>query len=110
MQIFVAQFNDIAISVPKTKLKKLDSQLHTFIIFKLFFIGCFFTAECPINNGNVCTVKKYFSIAKIAGKKLKDSQADLLEKGLEPKAQAPDTVSPQKMREMMEEEEIEHEC
>ena len=46
----------------------------------------------------------------IAGKKLKDSQADLLEKGLEPKAQAPDTVSPQKMREMMEEEEIEHEC
>ena len=46
----------------------------------------------------------------IADKKLKDKQADLLEKGLEPKAQAPDTVSVEQMREMMKEEEIEHEC
>lgn len=46
----------------------------------------------------------------IADKKLKAKEADLLEKGLEPLAQAPDTVSPDKMREMMKEEEIEHEC
>ena len=46
----------------------------------------------------------------IADKKLKDKQADLLEKGLEPKAQAPDTVGVEQMREMMKQEEIEHEC
>lgn len=46
----------------------------------------------------------------IADKKLKKKEADLLQKGLEPKAQAPDTVSPEQMKEMMEEEEIEHEC
>lgn len=46
----------------------------------------------------------------IADKKLKAKEADLLEKGLEPKAQAPDTVTPEQMREMMKEEEIEHEC
>lgn len=46
----------------------------------------------------------------IADKKLKKKQAELLEKGLQPIAQAPDTVSVEQMKEMMLEEEIEHEC
>lgn len=46
----------------------------------------------------------------IADKKLKKKQAELLEKGLQPIAQAPDTVSVEQMKEMMIEEEIEHEC
>ena len=46
----------------------------------------------------------------IADKKLKKKQVELLEKGLQPVAQAPDTVSVEQMKEMMLEEEIEHEC
>lgn len=46
----------------------------------------------------------------IADKKLKKKEAELLQKGLEPEAQAPDTVSVEQMTEMMAEEEIEHEC
>ncbi len=46
----------------------------------------------------------------IADKKLKKKQVELLEKGLQPLAQAPDTVSVEQMKEMMLEEEIEHEC
>lgn len=46
----------------------------------------------------------------IADEKLKQSAAELLEKGLESKAQAPDTISVNKMKEMMKREEIVHEC
>ena len=46
----------------------------------------------------------------IADKKLKKKQLELLEKGLEDIAQAPDTITIEEMNEMMEEEEIEHEC
>ena len=46
----------------------------------------------------------------IAGDNLKEKQAQLLEQGLEPQAQAPDTVSVEQLKKMMKEEEIEHEC
>ena len=46
----------------------------------------------------------------IADKKLKKKQVELLEKGLEDIAQAPDTVSIEELHAMMDEEEIEHEC
>ena len=46
----------------------------------------------------------------IADKKLKKKQAELLEKGLQPKAQAPDTVSVEETKEMIKMEELEHEC
>lgn len=46
----------------------------------------------------------------IADKKLKKKQVELLERGLEPIAQAPDTVTPEELAEMMEEEDVEHEC
>lgn len=46
----------------------------------------------------------------IADKKLKSKEADLLEKGLEPEPQAPDTVTVEQMAEMMGQEEVEHEC
>ena len=46
----------------------------------------------------------------IADKKLKKKQAELLEKGLQPNAQAPDTVSVEETKEMMGIEELEHEC
>ena len=46
----------------------------------------------------------------IADETLKEKQAQLLEKGLEPQAQAPDTVSVEQLKKMMKEEEIEHEC
>ena len=46
----------------------------------------------------------------IADDKLKKAQAKLLEKGLETKVQAPDTVSVEETKQMMQEEEIEHEC
>ena len=46
----------------------------------------------------------------IADKKLKKKQVELLEKGLEDIAQAPDTVSIEELRSMMDEEEIKHEC
>lgn len=46
----------------------------------------------------------------VASDELKNSQAKLLEKGLETKVQAPDTVSVEETKEMMKEEEIIHEC
>lgn len=46
----------------------------------------------------------------IADTELKNSQAKLLEKGLETKVQAPDTVSVEETKEMMKEKEIIHEC
>lgn len=46
----------------------------------------------------------------IADDNLKKDEAKLLEKGLEKKAQAPDTVTVDEMKEMIKEEEIEHEC
>ncbi|MGN0015003.1 MAG: hypothetical protein ACI37T_06250 [Candidatus Gastranaerophilaceae bacterium] len=46
----------------------------------------------------------------IADKKLKQSAAELLEKGLEPKAQAPDTISVAEMEKMIKVEELVHEC
>lgn len=46
----------------------------------------------------------------IADNKLKKAQAKLLEKGLETKVQAPDTVSVEETKQMIQEEEIEHEC
>ena len=46
----------------------------------------------------------------IASAELKNNQAKLLEKGLEPKMQAPDTVSVEETEKMMKEEDIIHEC
>ena len=46
----------------------------------------------------------------VADNDLKDKEAELLEKGLEPKVQAPDTVSVEQLKKMMKEKEIEHEC
>lgn len=46
----------------------------------------------------------------IADEELKKSQAKLLEKGLEKKVQAPDTVSVEETKEMMKHEEIIHSC
>lgn len=46
----------------------------------------------------------------IADEELKKSQAKLLEKGLEKKIQAPDTVSVEETKEMMKHEEIIHSC
>lgn len=46
----------------------------------------------------------------VADEKLKKKEAELLQKGLEPNAQAPDTVSVEQMKEFMDVEEIEHEC
>ena len=46
----------------------------------------------------------------VADTALRNKEADLLEKGLEPKVQAPDTVSVEQLKKMMKEKEIEHEC
>lgn len=46
----------------------------------------------------------------IADKKLKQKQAKLIEQGLQPIAQAPDTVQIEEYEKMMKKEEIEHEC
>ena len=46
----------------------------------------------------------------IADKKLKTKQAEIIKQGLQPKAQAPDTVQPVEYEEMMKEKDIEHEC
>lgn len=46
----------------------------------------------------------------VADKKLKKKEVELLKMGLEPKAQAPDTVTPDELAAMMEEDEVEHEC
>ncbi len=46
----------------------------------------------------------------VADEELKKSQAKLLEKGLEKKVQAPDTVSVEETKEMMKHEEIIHSC
>ncbi|MBR1942166.1 hypothetical protein IJ843_00345 [bacterium] len=46
----------------------------------------------------------------IADDELKNSQAKLLEKGLETKVQAPDTVTVEETKQMMKNEEIVHEC
>lgn len=46
----------------------------------------------------------------VADSKLKKKELSLLEKGLEEKVQAPDTVSTEMLSEMLKEKEIEHEC
>ena len=46
----------------------------------------------------------------IADDKLKSKESELLQKGLEPIAQAPDTVSVEHMKKFSKADEIEHEC
>ena len=46
----------------------------------------------------------------VADKKLKNKQVELLKQGLQPLAQAPDTITAEQLTKMLKEKDIEHEC
>ena len=46
----------------------------------------------------------------VADKKLKNKQVELLKQGLQPLAQAPDTITAEQLTQMLKEKDIEHEC